>query len=309
MTRPIVVITEPLDPAAVAWLGERCDLRHAPFEDARAVRAALAEAEALIVRTYTRVEESLLSSAPKLRIVARAGVGLDNIDQQACRAHKVAVISAPDANTSAVVEYVWSLIFGVVRPVEPLHEALTPSAWRTLRDSSLAPRELSELTLGILGLGRIGSRVASVASTLMGRVIAHDLLDIPPDRRAGAACVSRDELLASSDILTIHVDGRPSNRRLIARDECAALKPDVILLNSSRGFVVDASALAAFLKSRPHAVALLDVHDPEPIPPDSPLLALPNARLFPHLGAATVRAKRNMSGVVRRVWEFLEQPR
>ena len=305
MSRPSVVITEPLNNDAVAWLAERCDVVFANSDVSAELDEALATAQGLVVRTYTRVDKSLLARAPILRVVGRAGVGLDNIDRDACAARNIAVVSTPDANTTAVVEYIWSLIFKVVRPVSPVTWALTSQEWRMVRDSTLASRELSQMTLGVLGLGRIGSAVARVGSTLMGRVIYHDLLDVPPDQRAGAEAVSRDELLAHSDILTIHVDGRPTNRRLIGADECALLKPDVLFINTSRGFVVDAGALATFLKTHADARAILDVHDPEPFGADYPLFDLRNATLFPHIASATVHAKENMSWVVRDVWREL----
>jgi len=305
MPRPCVVITEPLDPDAIAWLAARCEVVHAPLEDQDRVVGALARADALVVRTYTRVDAALLDRAPGLRVVGRAGVGVDNIDLEACRARGVEVVHTPDANTDAVVEFVWSLILSAVRPVAVVEGAMSAEAWRTLRDASLAPRELAGLTLGVLGLGRIGSAVAHVGAALMGRVIYHDLRVIPLSESVGAEAVSRDALLAESDILTIHVDGRAENRGLIGGRECGRIRPDVVFINTSRGFVVDRPALAVFLRANPGALALLDVHDPEPIPADDPLVGLPNARLYPHLAAATVPAKRAMSRVVERVWEAL----
>lgn len=307
MSRPRVVITEPLDPAAVAWLAERCEVIQPPAGDDAALADALARADALIVRTYTRVDSALLERAPGLRVVGRAGVGLDNIDECACAARGVAVVHTPDANTRAVTEFVWSLIFSVVRPLEPIRRALPEKDWRSLRDSSLAPRELAGMTLGVLGLGRIGRSVARVGATLMGRAIYHDIRDVPAAERAGAEPVGFEELLAESDVITIHVDGRASNRGLIGAGACDLMKPDVIFINASRGFVVDRPALASFLTLNPAAAALLDVHDPEPIPADDPLLSLANARLYPHLAAATIPSKRAMSGVVEAVWLTLTE--
>lgn len=305
--RPRVVITEPLDPEAVAWLAARCEVIEASIDDEAALDDALRTADALIVRTYTRVDEALLARAPRLRVVGRAGVGLDNVDVDACRARGVVVVFTPEANTSAVVEYIWSQILGAVRPIEALDRALSLDEWRGARDTSLAARELSELTLGILGMGRIGRAVARVGATLMGRVIYHDLVEIEPGERAGATPVDREALLAESDILTIHVDGRAANRGLIGAAECALLKRGVVVLNASRGFVVQPAALAAFLRERRDALAILDVHDPEPFSGDYPLLGLPNARLHPHIAAGTVRAKKNMSRVVEQVWGALAE--
>lgn len=301
MSRPRVVVTEPLHAEALAWLRERCDVVEVQFEDGPALREAIADADGLVVRTYTRVDETLLGLAPNLKVVGRAGVGVDNIDVEACRRRGVRVVNTPEANTTAVVEYIWSQIFEVVRPIQPLTHALPPAQWRTLRDQSLAERELSEMTLGIWGLGRIGKAVARVAERLMGRVLYHDLLEIPPAERCGAAPVTREELTTTSDILTIHVDGRAENRNLIDDRICSSLRRDVVLVNVSRGYVVEPAALARFLRANPAARAIIDVHEPEPIRSDSPLLGLPNAKLTAHVAAATKRAKVNMSWVVRDV--------
>lgn len=299
--RPVALITEPLTAAPLAWLAERADLVHASPGDP-AFDAAAPHAEALIVRTYTTVDAGLLARLPRMRVVARAGVGLDNIDQDACAARSVAVVNTPDANTDAVVEFVVACMLDAIRPRGYLDRALDPDAWNDLRADLVAPRQLAGSTLGILGLGRIGARVAAVGAALRMRVIYHDLADIPGDARHGAEPVAMDTLLADADILTVHVDGRPANRGLIARDQFARMKEDVIFINTSRGFVVDPTACADFMRARPEAQALLDVHDPEPIPVEHPLLMMPNVYLTPHIASATMRAKDAMSWVVRDAW-------
>jgi phosphoglycerate dehydrogenase-like enzyme len=307
MGRPAVLITEPLDADALAWLNERCDLTHVEDADPSSLNAALTEADAIIVRTYTRVDAAMLSKAPRLSVVGRAGVGVDNVDLDACKARGITVINTPQANTSAVVEYVFAMIFNVLRPAVRVERAIAEDEWRQWRDELITPRELSESTLGILGLGRIGQAVSKVGAELAGRVIYHDLVEIPRELRSGAEPVNRERMLAESDILTIHVDGRAANRNLIGAGALASVKHDVIFINASRGFVVDSPALSAFLCEHPRATAILDVHDPEPVGANSPLLGLPNAILTPHVGAATRRAKRNMSWVVKDVWAALEK--
>jgi D-3-phosphoglycerate dehydrogenase len=169
----------------------------------------------------------------------------------------------------------------------------------------VAPRQLAGATLGVWGLGRIGSRVAAVGVALRMRVIYHDLSEIPVGARNGAEPVSIERLLAESDFLTVHVDGRASNRGLIGQERFAAMQEDVVFINTSRGVVVDAQACADFMRARPEAQALLDVHDPEPIPVEYPLLMMPNVYLTPHIASATQRAKDAMSWVVRDVWGVL----
>lgn len=306
MTTPLfnVIQTEHLDAAAAAWLAERVNLLVCPHDDP-AFAARLAEAHGLVVRTYTRVNAALLDRAPRLRVVARAGVGVDNIDLRACAQRGVVVVNAPGANTEAVVEFVFAEMLDALRPRRRVRQAVDAAQWRRWRDELEAERQLDEITLGILGLGRIGRRIAAVGRALGMATIYHDLLDIPPAQRSGAEPVDRATLLRAADVLTIHVDGRPGNRNLIGERELAMMRGGVLLINTSRGFVIDPTALATFLAAHPRAEARLDVHEPEPIAADSPLLRLPNAHLTPHVAGRTRSAMRRMSDVVYDVWEVL----
>lgn len=304
---PLVVIAEEIAPTPLDWLKSHCLVESCSSTDSPRFSSLLPRASGLIVRTYTRVDESLLANAPALKVVGRAGVGLDNIDVRACDRRSVLVVHTPDANTTAVVEFVFARIFERFRPNRPLSEPLRQAAWDHLRRVAIAPRQPGDLTLGIWGFGRIGSKVARAASGFGIRTIYHDITDIPADRRHGATPVSRDSLLADSDILSIHVDARPSNRHMLGVEALARVKPDVTILNTSRGFVVDAAALADFLhKNAPHgAAAYIDVHDPEPPLPEYPLMNCPGAFLSPHIAAATRTAHENMSWVVRDVVRVL----
>lgn len=304
--RPLVIQTEELSPQAAAWLSDRCELVRCATDDARFLDLLL-QAQGLVVRTYTRVDDALLRRAPRLRVVGRAGVGLDRIDVEACEARGVRVVHTPDANTQAVVEYVFALLIDATRPRLTLGKAIDQRAWNALRGELVAPNQLSELRLGVLGCGRIGSRVARVAVALGMDVFYHDIAAIDPARAHGATSVSLDQLLKQSDILTIHIDARPSNKRFCNEAFFARCKPTLLLINTARGVVVDDLALAAFLRDNPRAKALLDVHDPEPFPESYPLLGLSNAHLSPHIAAATATAHANMSWVVRDVWDVLKQ--
>ena len=192
-----------------------------------------------------------------------------------------------------------------LRPRRYLDRALSVSEWKEVRAALVAHRQLSELTLGVWGLGRVGSRVARLGGALGMRVVFHDLVEFPPERRAGAEAVSRERLLAEADVLSVHVDARPENRGMVGAAALGLVKGDVTLINTSRGFVVDAPALAAFLRAHPDARAMLDVHEPEPFGADYPLLGVENADLSPHIAAATGAAHKAMSWVVRGVWEAL----
>lgn len=299
-----ILVAEHLDQECLDWLAERAHVV-VSRPDEPTFAPTLAVADALIVRTYVRVTPSLLAAAPRLRVVGRAGVGLDNVDLPACAGRGIRVVNTPGANTQAVVEFVVATIFDHIRPRETLAHALPPGQWERLRAAQLADRQLSEMTLGILGLGRIGSGLARVAGVLGARVIYHDLVTIGPDAQHGATPVPLSQLLREADIFSIHVDGRPSNRHLIDAATLAGLNPRCLLINTSRGLVIDTTALAAWLRAHPEASATLDVHDPEPFAGDYPLLGLGNCRLTAHLASGTRTAKRNMSWVVRDVWEAL----
>lgn len=298
--RPLVVVTEHLSEEASDWLAERFEVLHAGIEDPRFAEAA-PEIEALVVRTYTEVDEALLAHLPRLRVVGRAGVGIENIDLAACRARGVAVVSTPDANTQAVVEYVLCLLCDALRPRLFLDEPVDKTEWDAIRQDVVGLWQMNELVLGILGLGRIGKRIAEVARAIGFTVIYHDLAEIPPADRRGAEEVGLERLFAESDVLTIHIDGRPSNKGFVNAELIARLRPDAHLVNTSRGCVLDHGALARFLEANPAACAMLDVHSPEPFTADCPLLGLPNAHLAPHLASRTMTAMDNMSWVVRDV--------
>lgn len=309
---PKVVLTEHLDDACADWLGERVNLVRQSFEDPAALTTELADAAGLVVRTYTIVNDALLDAAPNLRVVARAGVGLDNIDLDACQKRSVRVVYTPDANTQAVVEYVWALMLDALRPRVYLKEYCPPPTFHRHRKEAVGT-QLNQLTLGILGMGRIGRRVAQIAAAMGVKTIYNDLrtfaeLGLPTD--TDAEFVDKPTLWSDADVLTIHVDGRSENRNLIDAAVLARLKPTALLLNTSRGFVVDPDALATWAKAHPKATTILDVHEPEPMPDDYPLWEIENVKLLPHLASRTDPALRNMSWVVRDVVRVLngEEP-
>lgn len=302
---PFVLITEELDPQCVSWLAERCEVKVCPHTEPR-FPDLLSRADALVVRTYTHVTASFLEGAPNLKVVGRAGVALENVDVAACRARDIQVVHTPTSNSRAVVEFVTGVILDALRPREYLDAAPTPAQWHEMRRTLIARRELNEMTLAIWGFGRIGSAMARVGAAMDMKVVYHDIREIPERDRFGAEPRHLDALLAEADLLTIHVDYRASNRHILAQRCLTALKPDAVIVNSSRGFVLDPDALAAHLRKHPGATAIIDVHDPlEPIPADYPLLGLPNAHITPHLASGTRKAKRDMSWVVRDVHRVL----
>lgn len=304
--RPLVIQTESLDPTAQAWLRERVNLEVCPFDDARFIDV-LPQAQGLVVRTYTRVNQALLDRAPNLKVVGRAGVALENIDIPACRERGIEVVHTPAANTQAVVEFVLCLLLDALRPRVFLDGPLEGRDWHDARNHLQGDCHLADLDVGILGFGRIGSRVGKVLTALGCTVRYHDIKDIPADQRHGCEPVSLEELQKASHVLTIHIDWREGNHHFVDARFLSQLKPGTIVVNTSRGLAIDPHALAKWLKANPKARALLDVHDPhEPLDAGYPLLGLPNAHLAPHIAAATAPARLNMSWVVRDVVAVLE---
>ena len=257
------------------------------------------------MRTYTKVDDQLLERLPELKVVGRAGVGVDNIDVTACRRRGVEVVYAPASSTHAVAEYVVALLCDALRPRLYLERAEDRERWSHHRRTLVAHRQFDELTLGILGMGRIGTTVAGFADALGFETIASDLEEIPVDRRHRAQMVSTEELFERSDVLTIHVDGRRANRGFVGENLFRRMQ-DAVLINTSRGFVLDHDSLRDLLQARTDVRAFLDVHDPEPPPEGDRLFDLPNAALLPHLASRTDTAMARMSDVVEDIWAVLE---
>ncbi|MCH2148068.1 MAG: hypothetical protein MK095_01400 [Phycisphaerales bacterium] len=296
-SRPVVILAEPIEAASKEWLAARVELIEAGPEE-HAFNHWLPEAAGIVVRTATQVDAAMLDAAPGLRVIARAGVGLDNIDQEACEARGIAVVHTPDANTQAVAEYVMTLVMDALRPRDVLVDAPSTDDWHALRSVERAHRQMDECRFGILGFGRIGQRVARMASAVGFQMFYTDLLSIDESNRSGATPLPLEELLSTSDVLSIHVDGRRSNHGLLDARHIAMLPPTSLLVNTSRGCVVEAGPLRERLRTMPMFRAILDVHDVEPIPEDESMLGMPNVTLLPHNAARTTTALSNMSRVV-----------
>ncbi|MGD1276570.1 MAG: NAD(P)-dependent oxidoreductase [Tepidisphaeraceae bacterium] len=305
-TRPLVIVTEGSDPRPLQWLRERARVVEMPTAHPQ-FGQQLAEARGLVVRTYTKVNAALLQEAPQLKVVGRGGVGLENIDVAECRRRGVQVVYTPDANTLAVGDFVFGYLLQLLRPWAFFRDKVyEPKEFKRIRDT-LRGRQLNELTLGVLGMGRVGRRVGHIAANGFDMpVIYNDLLDVAALLDFPATAVDKPTLYRQADILTIHVDMRPGNENLVGREQIVMLKESAVLINASRGEVLDVAALAEALRSKKLHGAALDVYAPEPPGPDFPLLGLPNVLLSPHMAARTTTALENMSWVVRDVMEVLE---
>lgn len=303
---PTILMTEGSDPVPLNWLRERANVIEAA-PDSPLLARHLAVADGLLVRTYTKVTDAFLAGAPRLKVVGRGGVGLENIDVAACRRRGIQVVYTPDANTLAVGDFVFGYMLQLLRPWEFFRDrAYDPSEFKRIRNT-VRGVQLNELTLGVLGMGRVGRRVGHIGALGFGmKVIYNDLLDVAATLDFPATAVDKPRLYRDADVLTLHVTMLPGNENLIGPAELALMKPGAILINTSRGEVLDAAALAESIRNGRVAGAALDVFWPEPPAADFPLLGLKDVLLTPHLAARTHTAMENMSWVVRDVMEVLE---
>ncbi|HET6520490.1 MAG TPA: NAD(P)-dependent oxidoreductase [Geminicoccaceae bacterium] len=302
-----IVISEFMDPGAVEGLAGEFAVAYDPglVDRPDELRAALGAARALIVRNRTRVRGALLEAAPRLAVVGRLGVGLDNIDVEACRARGIEVIPATGANDDAVAEYVVAAVLLLMRGAFMASGEVATGRWPRER---LIGREVMGRTLGLLGFGGTARAVARRAVPLGMAVVAHDPqieADSPVWSAHGVAPVGFEALLHGSDALSLHVPLTPATRGLIDARALGAMRRGAVLVNAARGGVVDAAALVEALKDGHLGGAALDVFETEPLPADNPFAAgdVPNLILTPHVAGVTaesnVRVSRLIADAVR----------
>jgi len=302
--KPVVLVTEPLSERAMAYLRQHVEVRQCVPE---AVGEHVADADALLVRTYTQVRPAVLERARRLRVVGRAGVALENIDVDACLSRGVAVVHTPAANTLAVVDYTIGMIVQLNRRFWPMRGVVTGEAFHAVR-KGIYGRFLAGATLGIVGAGRIGSRVGRAAAALGMRVLWNDIKPISLDYPAEQ--VDKDTLFAQSDIVTIHTPHTKSTDKFINAAALATFKPGAQFINAARGQCVDYHALADAIRDGKIAGCAIDCHDPEPPPPDYPMFASAaandNVILTAHVAARVPAAMEAMSDVVYDIVAVLE---
>jgi len=288
MSKPVVLIAEELSPATLAVLGDGFDIRHCDGANRAELLSALANANAVLVRSATKMDAEAITAAPNLKIIARAGVGLDNVDIPAATAAKVLVVNAPTSNIVSAAELAVSLLLAVARNVVPANLALKNGQWKR---SQFGGVELQGKTVGIIGMGKIGLLVAQRLAGFDLKFVAYDpYVKIAPSGGPAIKMVSLDELLAESDFVTIHIPKTPETQGLIDAAALAKMKSTAFVINAARGGVLDESALFDALTSGVIAGAGLDVYATEPCT-DSPLFALENVVATPHLGASTEEAQ------------------
>jgi D-3-phosphoglycerate dehydrogenase len=249
--------------------------------------------DGLIVRSSVKVTEAVLQAADQLKVVGRAGAGVDNIEVGVASKRGVVVMNTPGANTIATAEHTLAMLLAMCRHIPQAQASLKAGRWER---SSFIGSQLYRKTIGIIGMGRIGSRVAQRCQAFNMEVIAHDpYLSDEVARELKVKRVDLAELLAKSDFITLHAALTPTTEKLINAETIAQMKPGVRLLNIARGGLVDEAALIAGLQSGQIAGVALDVFAQEPLAPDSPLLELEQVVLTPHLAASTVEAQHDVS--------------
>ncbi|GAA0476228.1 D-3-phosphoglycerate dehydrogenase [Actinoplanes capillaceus] len=283
-----MLVTEELAAAALDVLAEDFEVRHVDGTDRAALTDALADADAVIIRSATRIDAPILAAGQRLRVVARAGVGLDNVDVPAATARGVLVVNAPTSNIVSAAEQAVALLLAVARHTAAASAALKAGAWRR---SAYTGVEVQGKTVGVVGLGRIGVLFAQRMAAFGVRLVAYDPY-VQPARAAqlGVRLVTLEELLRESDFVSVHLPRTPETVGLIGEKELALVKPGVRIVNAARGGLVDERALAEALTDGRVAGAGLDVFETEPLTA-SPLFTLDNVVATPHLGASTVEAQ------------------
>jgi D-3-phosphoglycerate dehydrogenase len=289
-----ILITDELSPQALERLEAAEDVsfdvvQRPPQEKLKEI---IPDYDALIIRSSGRVDADILAATTRLKVVGRAGVGVDNVDVDAASLRGVIVMNTPGVNTVATAEHTMALLLALCRHVPQADASLRAGEWKR---SKFVGVQLYRKTLGIVGLGRIGARVAQRAQAFGMEVIAFDpYLSDEVARELKVTLVELDDLLARSDFITLHAALTPEARGLINAEVIARMKPGVRLVNCARGALIDEEALVKALRSGQVAGAALDVFGEEPLPVDSPLRELTNVVLTPHLAASTIEAQRDV---------------
>jgi len=291
--RPRVLVTDPIAPEGIAYLRRFVDVDERLGLPPAELEAIIGAYEALLVRSETRVTAPIIRAASRLKIIGRAGIGVDNIDLEAATRQGIIVINSPTGNIIAAAEHTIAMMLALARHIPSANCSLKNGRWERSRFMGV---ELRQKTLGIVGLGKVGSEVARRALGLEMRVIAADPFASPEHAaKLGVALVALDELLAAADMVTLHTSLTASTRGLLGKRELALMKPTARLINCARGGVVDEEALLEALEEGRLAGAALDVFSQEPPARDNltlqRLIASDRVIVTPHLGASTEEAQ------------------
>ncbi len=284
----MVLIADKLASSTVDALGDQVEVRWVDGPDRPKLLAAVPDADALLVRSATTVDAEVLAAAPKLKIVARAGVGLDNVDVDAATARGVLVVNAPTSNIHSAAEHALALLLSTARQIPAADATLRAHTWKR---SSFSGTEIFGKTVGVVGLGRIGQLVAQRLAAFGAHVTAYDpYVSQARAAQLGIELLTLDELLGRADFISVHLPKTKETAGLLGKETLAKTKPGVIIVNAARGGLIDEQALADAITSGHVRGAGLDVFATEPCT-DSPLFELPQVVVTPHLGASTAEAQ------------------
>ncbi|MCR2826662.1 phosphoglycerate dehydrogenase [Microbacterium sp. zg.Y909] len=292
MPQPVVLIAEELSPATIDALGPDFDVRYVDGADRAALLPALADAHAVLIRSATKMDAEAIAAAPSLQVIARAGVGLDNVDIKAATTAGVMVVNAPTSNIISAAELTIGHILSLARRIPAAHASLAAGQWKR---SAYTGVELFEKTVGIIGLGRIGALIAARLQAFGMNVVAYDpYVTSARAQHLGVQLLSLDELLQQSDFISIHMPKTAETSGMISTEQFRLMKPTAYIVNVARGGLIDEAALYTALTTGEIAGAGLDVFTSEP-PAEGgtarALLDLPNVVVTPHLGASTDEAQ------------------
>jgi len=306
MSKPVVLLYEPIHQKALEVLKAGAEVRMAASLEEDALLGQVADVDGIIIRANGRVSRRLMQAAPRLKVVARHGVGVEAIDRQAAAERGITVVNTPAANDESVAEQCVAFMIVLAKRILESDRALRAGDWQARY--RLIGAEVQGKTLGLVGFGKIGQRVAAICRNGLGMpILYHDVVAYAQAERAlGARRVPLEELLQESDFVSLHLPLLPATQALIGEAALRRMKPSAFLINTARGPVVDQAALVRALREKWIAGAGLDVYDPEPLPPDSPLLQMDNVVLSPHMASHTDEALLRMAMVVTDVLAVIE---
>ncbi|MHC5111996.1 MAG: hydroxyacid dehydrogenase [Planctomycetota bacterium] len=293
----IVILTDKLSAESIDKARQHGQVTLVRDPGEEALLQAVSKAHALVIRTNIQITEKVIQHARNLKVIGRSGVGLDNIDLEACRKNGIAVVHTPHAATEAVADLAVGMMIDLLRFTRQATHALRDNGYREARRKFVG-RELHDLTLGIVGFGRIGQALASRCRLGFGmEILFCDIASTAPVLFP-ARQVEFDALIQGADVISLHVPLTDLTRRMINAQTLTLCRPGAILINTARGAVVDTTALVDALKTGKLAGAALDVTEPEPLPPEHALLNNPHVIVTPHIGAGTGVAQQRMSDVI-----------
>ena len=305
MAQHKVLLLEDMDPRGIDYLRQHAEVAFAYALDEDALVRQVADIDGMVIRANGKITRRVMEAASRLIVIGRHGVGLDTVDLPAATELGVQVVNTPHATTEAVAEHAVAMMLALAKQMVRADCALRQGQWNVRHE--YIGFELKGRTLGVVGIGRIGYRVAEICKILGMTILYADMIQSPAaEGTLGAHKVTLEELLRSSDVVSLHAPLTAQTRQMIGAQQLDMMKPTAILINAARGEIVDGEALLEALTNRRIAGAGLDVFDPEPLPADSPFFALDNVFLTPHMASHTADAMYKMAMVAEDVVAVLQ---